>query len=162
MSIEQGAGETNRLGRKCTIRKLHMMGQVYIPAGNALAAGTDICRVLVYLDKQSNGAAATVANILASAIFNSFRNLQNSERFYVLSDKRYTVNAPISGNGTSSLAGKVLRNWSINKNVNIPLQFDASTGAITDLTSSNIGVLVISEGQDCYYKYTWRLRFSDY
>lgn len=118
---------------------------------------------MVYWDKQSNGAAATVANLLAGTDINEFRNLQQTGRFRTLHDKIYTLSATAgSGNGTTSKFGKQVRRFKVNKNVVIPLTFDGNAGAITDLTTNNLGVMVISESSYAYIKYKWRLRFSDF
>lgn len=156
--IQQGAGESQRVGRKVVVRKVLLNGDLILP-GSATATFTeDVARIIVFWDKQTNGAAATVTQILASASYLSYRNLQQTGRFSILSDKKYTINAA-AGNGTST--GDKRLHWKLNLKCNIPLEFSASTGAVADLTTNNIGVLAIS-GQghvQCYYY--WRVRYSD-
>lgn len=156
--IQQGAGESERIGRKVVVRKLHVNGDIILP-GSATATFTeDVVRLIIFWDKQTNGAAATVGQILASASYLAYRNLQQTGRFNILSDKKYTINAS-AGNGTSTADKRA--HWRLNLNCKIPLEFDASTGAITDLTTNNLGVLAIgAQGHAACYYY-WRVRYSD-
>ena len=160
--IQQGAGESNRIGRKCVVKSIHLRGQVLLAAKTSSNQTSDVVRIMLYWDKQTNGAAATVANILASADSDAFRNLQNSGRFRILYDKWTNMSALSGqGDGTTFAYGEVAKHFRINKRCHVPLEFDASTGAITDLTTNNIGVLVISQAGAASVEYNWRIRFSD-
>lgn len=161
--IPEGTTQSERIGRKCTVRKIHLDGSMRIPASTANTSADDIVRVMLYQDKQANGATATVANILQSAAWNSFRNMTEVGRFNILKNKVVTINSMGSGgNGTSNFTLPRTVHWKININCNIPLEFNNTTGAITEIRSNNIGVLVISEQGDAVYSYRWRIRYSDY
>lgn len=161
--IQQGAAENNRIGRKCVVRSIHLRGRVLIANGTSAAGTSDKCRIMVYVDKQCNGATATVANLLDSANVDSFRNLDNSGRFVVLYDKFFCLNVPAMAgdNAGGVITAEANTQFSLNKKVSIPLEFDASSGAITDLTTNNIGVLCIAADGQAKVNYHWRLRYSD-
>ncbi len=164
--IPQGVTEKTRIGRKCTIRSIGWKFQMQILEGDAQATpvNADTVRVIMYVDKQANKLTAAVTDILETADFQSFNNLANSGRFRTLMDRTYDLNPNAIGSdgaGLMSTAGKTLSD-SFYKKCNIPIEFTAGTGAITEITSNNIGVLLIS-GQDevTFFGSKIRLRFSD-
>lgn len=158
--IPQDNTESGRIGRKCVIKRVQLQGKLQLPASSTLNTSSDIVRIIVYQDKQTNGAAATVALLLEAANIFSFRNLENSGRFNILMDKKMTINAQ-GATGTSSSAAT--KPWSLYKSCNIPIEFDASasTGVITTMRSNNVGVMVISDDGRAQIEYRARVRFSD-
>ncbi len=160
--IPQGVTESTRVGRKCVLRRLMFKGQLIQPTGTNLAASGAKGRVIVYQDKQTNGATAAVTDILDTASVNSFRNLANSGRFKILYDKTFNMsNRASSGDGTTSDVAEWMHPWEFYKECNIPLQYDNTTGAITELTTNNIGVLTIANEGATTFGYVCRVRFSD-
>ncbi len=160
--IAQGVTEVDRIGRKCTIRKINWRFTLDLPNTAAVGNTADSVRVLMYLDKQANGATATVTDILESANFHSFNNLANKSRFRTLMDRTYTLESMAgAGNGTSDSFSKAHIDDSFYKDVNIPLEFSAGAGVIGEVRSNNIGVLLISLGGVSGFDSKIRLRFSD-
>lgn len=160
--IPQGTTESTRIGRKCVIRALNLRGNYNLPGATAAANTSDILRIIVYVDKQANGATAAVTDILETASYNSFRNLAESGRFKLLYDKSHALNTMGgAGNGTTDSFGEIARPWSFNKRCMIPIEFSSTTGAITEIRSNNIGVLAISKGAVAQLDYIARVRYSD-
>ncbi len=162
-NIPQGVTEVTRVGRKCTIRSINWRFHILLPNSANMAAGTnDTVRVILYLDKQCNGAAAAVTDILESDNYQSFNNLANKSRFRILMDRKYQMNAQAgSGDGTSGDAAGVQYNDALYKKVNLPIEFDSTTGALTEIRSNNIGVMLLSKVGICLFESKMRLRFSD-
>ncbi len=162
--IPQGVTESTRVGRKCTINKLMIHGNCALPTTAVAGETSDLLRFIIYLDKQANGATAAVTDILESAAWASFNNLSNSQRFQILADKHITLNCGAgSGRGstdTLSYAEYVMPYFFFKK-CKIPVEFSATTGAITEIRSNNIGVLCITVGGEAVTGYTARVRFSD-
>ncbi len=163
--IVQGVTESNRIGRKCTIRSVNIHGFWSYPTTQTVANMDNRFRILVYWDKQANGATAAVTDVLESASVDSFRNLANSGRFRVLYDRVFTIT--VAG-GMQTAAGTpnaipIIRTWTLFKSCNIPIEFSAATGAIGEIRSNNIGVLGLCSGaaELPSVGYTSRLRFSD-
>ncbi len=163
--IAQGVSESQRIGRKCTIRAINWHWQLErgeIDDAAALSTPNSV-RVIMYQDKQANGATAVVTDVLESADFQSFRNLSNSQRFVILYDKTITLNitnlASPSAADTSSSAVK--RNGAFYKKCNIPLEFNAAAGNMAEIRSNNLGLLLISDDNDTDINSKIRLRFSD-
>ena len=159
--IPQGVGESERLGRKVTLRALYIRCQFRISDADSAADGFRILRMLVYQDKQTNGAAPAVTDILQTAAFRSFRNLDNTGRFNILHDKYYTKNA--SSGLATALADTGMLIQTSNQLV-MPIEYDATfdTGVISTIRSNNIGVLFISNiGAHFDVDFHSRIRYTD-
>ena len=163
--IEQGVTESQRVGRKCTIKSINWRYQVRIPEYDDQANPDpgDTVRVILYLDKQCNGATAANTDILESADFQSFRNLANSGRFVILHDKVFSMNHFGVGSATAGnlSTGEVVKNATFFKKCNIPIEFNNTTGAIAEIRSNNLGVLICGQSGVAGFNSKIRLRFSD-
>lgn len=163
--IAQGVTEVTRVGRKCVLTQIHLRGFITYASQTTLAAMSEIFRVIVFLDTQANGATATVTDILETADEKSFNNLANSQRFRIFDDKYMTFNS----NTMTALAGPVYASgqqqikYEFHKKCNIPLEFSGTTGAITEIRSNNVGVLVICGVTTASHSWfaTSRVRFTD-
>jgi len=167
--IPQGAGESERVGRKVTLKKFMFRGAVFHIGATAVTAAQAInanrVRVIFYVDKQCNGATAAATDILASAAIESFNNLANRDRFMILKDKIYSFNRDsISHNGTNYDAPAAEVKIFMSKKCNIPLEYSGATGGITEIKSNNVGCLLIAQGNGtgnvtacigtCRFRYT--------
>ncbi len=160
--IAQGVSEVQRVGRKCTIRSINWRFTLLLSPATASANTSDTLRVLLYLDKQANGATATNTDVLESASYLSFNNLANKGRFRTLMDRTYNINSAAGGgDGTTEDYGPRDISDSFFKKVNIPIEFNAATGAITEIRSNNIGVILMSRAGVVGFASKFRLRFSD-
>ncbi len=163
--IAQGTTEAERIGRKCVIKSINWRFNISLIAATANTNTAETVRLILYLDKQCNGATATVTGILESDNYQSFNNLANKGRFRTLMDRTYQLNSPSgSGRGTTdTLAfGEYSVDDSLYKKVNLPIEFDSVNGVITEIRSNNIGVLILSkEGNIAVLDSKMRLRFSD-
>lgn len=164
--IAQSTTESTRIGRKCTIRMINWRFQLSLPAldGVTTAPNGDTIRVILYLDKQCNGAAAVNTDILEDADFQSFNNLANKSRFRTLMDRTYSLTYESGGgNGTTQDWAQVVIQDTLFKKVNIPIEYDnsATTGALATIKSNNIGVLFLSNTGTGGFVSKMRLRFAD-
>ncbi len=165
--IGQGVTESTRIGRKCTIRSIGWRYSYGLPEQDAVATpqAGDLLRVIMYVDKQTNGATAGVTDILETADYQSFNNLANKGRFRILCDKVHTINysgLASDGAGVVSQARPVYSGRFFKK-MNLPLEFSgtAAPAAITEVRTNNIGILLISQGGVCDFASKLRFRFSD-
>lgn len=162
--VPEGNGESDRIGRKITITNIRVKGQSSINS-QTTSVGSTICRVMFYVDHQTNGAAATVTEILETGVYNSYRNLANQERFTILMDKSYPMNV-LSATITSAdviATQQVAKPFAFSKKCNINVEYDnsATTGAITTQRSNNIGCLIIAEAATATLEYICRIRYTD-
>lgn len=167
VDIAQGVSEKERIGRKCTIRSISVRG--FVKMNNAIDADntTNSYRYIFYLDKQCNGAAATVSEILENSTTSSHYNLENESRFVILWDKQGVLNSgggPITnGADPACVEKRVHVQWTKRCNIRIDWDATVSTGALSSIRSNNIGVLVISGNNSPVTEFTAniRLRFTD-
>lgn len=163
--IAQGTQESQRIGRKVTIKKILINGSFYLPSTATVADCNDRARFILYVDRQANGAAAGISGtggLLELAAVDSFNNLSASQRFYILHNKWYDVNSTGgAGNGTADTYTGSRRSFKIKKNVSIPIEFNSTTGAITEIRSNNLGVLLISNSGKVQCGFRCRLRYKD-
>lgn len=163
--IPQGVTESERVGRKCTIKSVHWRYNLILPEQDAQATpeNGDSIRIILFVDKQANGATAAVTDILETATIHSFKNLANQQRFVFLSDKLTSLNYnSLASDGAGVVSqSRFLVQYTMNKTCNLPIEFSGVTGAIGEIRSNNIGVLLISSSTIMKFDSKFRLRFSD-
>ncbi len=168
--IAQGSTESTRVGRKVVITKIQAMFTVLLPAetDSADVGNGDIVRIIVYQDKQTNGANAAVVDILETAVFDSWRNLTNANRFRIFSDKMYAINRRVSSRDgalatdpiTNTSPIVLLKTDKVVCNCSIPVEFSSTTGAITEMTTNNLSFLYISRSAVASVNANVRIRFT--
>ncbi len=161
-TIAQGTGESQRVGRKCVIKKIQLKYNLNLFAGISQANHDDV-RVILYLDKQANGAIGTVATILQTDNFQSFRNMENVGRYVVLMDRLHIMNhSAAGGNGTAIETCTKTTNHSFYKDCNIPIEYSGANGTIDEVRSNNLGLMVLTAtGGVTKFEGIIRLRYSD-
>ena len=165
--IPQGTTKNSRIGNKCTVTNINVHG-VLIQTGQAANSVLgDKVRWIVFVDRQANGAVPVAISDLiqtmpgATTNFNSFRNMDNVDRFVILKDKTYTLNPPTQNAALGSC--QTLREIKMNKKCNIPLEFSSTTGAITEIRSNNILCLFINAADNLTnFAFTVRVKYSDF
>ncbi len=158
--IPQGTTEITRIGRACTIKSIWWKFHCLKRDGTASNTTHDVIRMVMYLDTQCNGAAAGLLDLFEVDDFQTFRNLANSHRFKILVDQTIDLNSYTgAGNGTTNEYGAFGKSGQIYKKVNIPLEFNGVTGAITEVRSNNVGIMLISEHGTVQFESQFRLRF---
>ncbi len=166
--IAQGNGESERIGRKVTVRSLRIKGHYQFPSTATVADQDQRLRIVVYCDKQTNGTVATVPLIhsLAGTVnINSFRNLANVSRFNILYDKFYDIRVEaVAASNDANVP--MLRGFKFNlTGMNIPLEFDetATDGSIATIRTNNIGVYAIAARpmESPNITFIARIRYSD-
>jgi len=158
--IPQNDTQSGRDGRKCTITSIFIKGHFAFSPGAGTTAA-DVVHLYVVLDKQCNGGAAAVSDVLTStSVGTSFNNLANVDRFTIL--KHWKVRLQ-SGAGVSTAYGQDIHFKQWYKKCNIPLFFSGTTGAITEIKSNNVFLICGSAGNTddlCYFDGQCRIRFK--
>lgn len=165
--ITQGTGDSERIGRSIWIHSIQFRGVIRMAAGTS-SADYNFGKIYMVLDRQCNGADATFGAVVTPAQPTGFRLLNNSRRFQVLKEKFVNFDAlAISGNGTTIDTGQRTREWSFYHRFRQPLRidYDASSGAVTDLTQANIFFMAVAKQNapvmDMDIANTIRVRFTD-
>lgn len=165
--IPQGITEVTRIGRKCTIKSINWRFRLTLQENDAVATpgNVETTRVILYQDKQCNGATAAVTDLLETDDVHSFRNLANSGRFNFIYDKIYAMNyMGMASDGVGLVSqGPNSREISMYKKCDIPLEFNssASDGSLATIRSNNLGVMLVCLSGTASFNSKIRLRFSD-
>ena len=163
--IAQGVTESTRVGRKVCVHDINIKGRVSMAAGTTVTGGHNQVHLQLILDNQCNGANATMADIyetVASGI-DSYRNLANQRRFRVLWKKSITLNAPLAGDGSTQDHPTIIRSFAMHKSCEIPIVYDATTGVVGEIQSSNIFLIAVAHQTTaaCTLNARGRVRFVD-
>lgn len=139
--VAGGSTESTRLGRKITVRSIHMRFRVTMPVRTDASHATEIVRVMVMLDKQCNGAGPT--GMLTADTWDAFNELANKNRFRTLYERTLALNtAGVDNAGSPANTLPVTRALTCNINLNHPIEFNGVTGAITEIRSNNFFLYV--------------------
>jgi len=164
--IGQGTAENQRVGRECTLLQFHMNYLLWLPAldAGAVALSGDCVRMMLVLDKQCNGVIAKVEEILESTNYLSMININNRSRFDILWEKWYDMiyqSGLASDNaGLVSHTGRqMVANYT--RDMRIPIRFNGTVGLISEITSSNLVLLYITQGNRCNIVCRGRASFVD-
>lgn len=142
--VQQGLTDTTRIGRKITVSKFQWRYRVTLPID--VAGGSETVRCIIGVDHQCNGAVSAVLDIFETVSLNSYYNLANSDRFTVFWDRWHVLVRPAGGPLTATTVTWAEPNIFVkgSKTMSLDVEFDASAGAVTDLTSNNFFFFIIS------------------
>lgn len=163
--IQEGITESNRVGRSAIIKSIGWRYILTLPEfgdTNQPKQG-DIVRVILFLDKQCNGATASVTKILETATVLSFNNLANKDRFLILYDKIHDLKYQTMASETSGKVsyGTMQEHTCLYKTMDTTIEFSGASGDITTIQSNNFGVLLISLDASASIESQIRIRFTD-
>lgn len=140
-----GSDFNNRIGRKVVLKSAYIRGQVKLdwagagglPATAGIAA--QLARFMLVCDLQPNGAAPAITDILVESTAESQLNLNNRDRFRILSDKTYVFDPVI--NVQTATQAQLCYNRTIYpvkkyKKIDQEMIFNATNGGtVADITS---------------------------
>ncbi len=164
--IPQGVDFDERVGRKITVKEVSVHARFEMGEQASMGDMRDYGRLIIYQDKQCNGAVPLVTDILGPSGTNdlSFNDLSNKNRFRTLMSITCDMN---QNSAIWDTVGVVIRTAAKvktieqYKKVNFPIEFSGSTGALATIRSNNIGALFITYKQLVNCQYYVRIRYSD-
>ncbi len=174
--IGQGTGQSERIGRKIKIQTLMVRGTIRRPAGilaNGTAAPHMDVRIMIVLDTQANGTQFSQNQLLDNTLGPNdvplslrYNNLDNSNRFRVIEDKRFIVGAQTMTNidptlsSTTTMTQFAPLSFDMNDfRCNCDVVFDSTTGAITEVRSNNLYACIMTNAATANYTIDTRVRF---
>lgn len=158
VGVTQGVMEQNRIGRKIFIKHVSFKINIILPQTTNLNDGNDAIRLIVFVDKQTNGATAQTTAILRVPGLLAHYDLPNRERFNIMYDETWTLNASAAEAGASY---RSQQNKQLDFAVNVPIDFTGPSGNVTAITSNNISFLLVSENAAAEFNVITRVRFQD-
>jgi len=163
--MAQGTANGARIGSQITVTNIncHLDVVTGTNGSNPGVAHTPV-RVILGIDKQANGAAPAVLDVLQTQTPYSFRNMYTLNRFIILKDKLFDMNQNLytTTGPTVGENGRILKfAWK----GQLPILYSGSTASITEIKSNNIFLLVISD-RDGYdtedgVQGTVRIKYTD-
>lgn len=167
-NISVGTDYTSRLGRVIMVHSLQLKGYISPVSNGAYdVKGGQSVRMLVFVDRQPNGLACAASDLLQApspANTTSMINLNNRNRFLVLTDKLYKIGPLSLGTSQGGYTGYIRIDYY--KRVNIPVTFNGTGGTIGSIASNAIYCLFIgdnasSTSTNLQYTGAMRVRFTD-
>lgn len=160
--VQTGDDFTNRDGAVIQTKSLQLRGNAsFVPGASATAA--TCCFLYIVLDRQANGAAPAVTDVLTSSTLSlALGNVPNQYRFKILKRIVLTFNST-AGVTTAYNTQNIHVDEYIKFYQLIEMRYKASAGAVTDLTSNNIFLIAGSDGGSddlVSFNGTARLRFT--
>ncbi len=145
--IDQGATESDRVGRKAIITDILVKGHMLISSATAAPpVGNNRIRIDVVQDTQPNALIFAGTTYLATDDINSYMNLTNASRFKTLYSKTTTVNPSAAcGNGTTNFSLAQYRNIHINLKTCIEMEYKGTGNGVADQTTNSIYLLAWEE-----------------
>jgi len=159
--IAQGDDINQRKGRRITNKAVHIQGIV-----EPVDASTNstLARVIVVYDRQPNGAALTVADVLTSVNSHSFNKLDNRNRFLVLADKKFFIGA-FDNTATQTYAGSPFgHKVEIHKRISLPTTHMGTGDTIASIATGSIYMVTVGDqapNAGGVFSLTARLRYTD-
>ncbi len=168
--VAQGDAANERVGAVIYVHDLLIDFMLKLPNTATESSQADVVKLLVYLDKRTNGATPALADFYdvipaANIGFLSHRNVRKSHRFRILHESNHHMN-PTAGGGNGSAATDNIQYF---KHVKVRLHFktpiridyDDGTAAIGVVNGNNIGIYCCNHIGVITVQANTRIRFTD-
>lgn len=166
-SVDQGTGDSQRIGRKIHISSIMLHLRLIYPdqiTGTDPSETSNRVRIIVYQDTQTNGAAPAVTKILETADISSFYNLDNSKRFNILKNKFIDLQSPCFIKDTTFKTAQVTKTCNIYLTKSMTVNYIDTGNGLADIADNSVGVLLISQSDQSdkvNIKGIARIRYTD-
>lgn len=160
--IGQGSDYNQRDGRIVQLKSILMRFSVFPNTTTGSLNAGDTARVLVVYDKQTNGTALAVANILQALDPHAAMNLNYRDRWVVLIDKQIGLGAATYSSGALVNGSPFSRTYNIYKKLNMDQVFQSTGNTLADISTGAIWLYTISMAANATTLYGYsRIRFTD-
>lgn len=181
--IQEGTSFYQRVGRKVSLMSTRVTGRVEWVLNATGPSLGEYIRIMIVYDRQTNGAAPALADILqnvnnagtATTTSESGLNMNNSERFFVIRDKRIVVGnaaSPQPGSDVSIQAFQGTTESSLNidmycklKGLQTHYNGTSNPAVVGDITTGSLYLVIVGTTAvaNTQYTFDWasRTRFMD-
>lgn len=126
--IARGDDINERTGRKVLLKSIELHLYAKVTAGTGV---DQTQRFMVVYDRQTNATALTITDVLVSVSTMALQNLDNRNRFRILYDQVFHLNATAESDSAKTL---VMR-----KALNLPMTFNSGdAGTVADITTGSV------------------------
>lgn len=132
-----GTAATQRIGQNVSIKSIEVKLRMQVTP----ATGVDqFVRVLIAVDRQPNGAAPVIGDLLTATSVTAPRNLNNRKRFKILMDKPYAMGGILNGAGSGSQTSnlRMVKKYMKFKRPIVVEYNTGNAGTVADITSNSI------------------------
>jgi len=159
--VGQGTDYTQRIGRKILLKSILFRFSV-VPNTATSSSSGDIVRMMLIYDCQTNAATPGITDILNLAAFNAPMNLNNRDRFKVLSDKFITMASAVYTGAALTTGSPSPKQVKVFKKMNMEQIFGGTASSVGSINTGAIFLIVISlNNAASTYLYDSRVRFID-
>ena len=163
--IAIGTGDSQRIGRKIRIKSIFAHITLVLSGINDQADRPvgDIVRIIVHVNKQTNGAQGSVTSLLVSSNYDAYRNLNNSNRYRVLLDRTYAINPRTDrtdGTLTDTSSTTVQYHKEAMTGLDLVIDYAADDGTLSTNTSNSLNVLFIARSSLTLLDVNFRIRYT--
>lgn len=135
--VSQGTSTTSRVGNQLYNVKLNIRGHVVLAATQA----GDLFRYIIFKDKQTDGSAPAVLDILETANVDANYNLDKvGSRFVILADRYVPIQQAAATVTTPYVP------FALYKKLNFVTYYTGNAGTVSDISTNGLFVLTISQG----------------
>lgn len=158
--VAQGDTGETRDGDQIKCLKLGIKGRV----ANGQAA-SDAYRFMIILDRQADGTAPTLAEILQNTRVNSMNNMDNKMRFKILKDKFFSIGGTSQSNTTRCIEEWVDLSKIFKKSgQGLRIRYSGTGSAVGDIASNSVWLLLFNRSgttDGSSFDFDSRLRYVD-
>lgn len=168
-----GSDFNDRIGRKTVLKSIYIRGRVQTSTAAAPNGDTttpaQLCRLIIFVDNQPNGAAPSITDLLVEALPSSQLNANNRDRFRIIKDKEYAFD-PVYNISTATQArymgNRQVYPIKLYKKLNVETIFNGTNGgSIGDINTGALYMLWLgstaSGATDAEAMVSVRCRFDD-
>lgn len=163
VTLAQGTGESQRVGRKVTVDSIQGQIQVSMPAATAAGSTATLFRYMLVLDTQTNKAQFAATDLLTADNFWSFNNLDNNERFRILKKKTVSlVEQGATPSGAAYTFNEIIRYFTFNIKCKHVIDYVGQDGTIDEQTQNSLCLVYqATNAEQLVLDGTVRIRYSD-
>lgn len=164
-----GTDNTNRIGRKITLKSYEVRGTItpvdtLVTGANCVQ--TSHCRLMIVYDRQPTGSLPSISDILNSANSNDMVNMQNGHRFLILTNFECSVGPQVADTTATQavMHGSTGVPVRIYRRLNLPEQFDGTGSTISDIVNGAMYCVTVGDqaaGTGATSVLSARIRFTD-
>jgi len=158
--VDAGDSKSQRTGRRIHVHSIQIRARLSFDPSTGTVGSTTADMYLI-LDKQCQGTAAAVGDVFTGGNLSvALTNPDNHDRFEILKRWNFVMH---SNAGVSGAYAGVVDQIDYLTLCNIPIIYNNTTGALTEITSNNIFLIAGSTGTDDLITVSGRarLRFTD-
>lgn len=139
----RGSDINEREGREITLRSLQLRLNVMV---RSEAIVDQTVRILIVYDRQTNGTAPSVTDVISGGTVTGMRNLENRKRFKIIMDHTTRLNATYTGGASLHTASNNGYFHDFYKRFELPTTFNSGTaGTVADISTGSLYMVRIGE-----------------